>query len=326
LSTRSNLQIRPLANVGVEVLDFDMNTPADADLADQLRQLWYEHGMLLFRDQDIDAGRQIEFSRLFGSLERHPLEATISNEHPELFVLENGGDRDLFNTAYYHGQPIVGRLDWHMDLHYTARPNHGAVLRAVTIADEDGETGFGDLARAYTALSTEQKRLVGELEVVYRFNMQRLDMRFVDTEGYEPGPHSPKKPSDIGFPDFSDAVYPAVITHPVTGDRILEIVEQFLDRVLEPERAGLSSSQADDLLRDLVDHIRQSEFHYFHAWLPGDVVLWDNWRFMHCTTGTKPGVKRLINRTTIGAGDVTLGRELEAECFGRDRKSPHGSD
>ncbi len=39
------------------------------------------------------------------------------------------------------------------------------------------------------------------------------------------------------------------------------------------------------------------------------MVLWDNWRAMHCTTGTRPGVKRLINRTTI-AGDVTLGRQI----------------
>ncbi|HIF92309.1 MAG: TauD/TfdA family dioxygenase [Myxococcales bacterium] len=311
LSTQPILQIRPLATVGAEVLGFDMNAPIDANLAHQLRQLWYEHGMLLFRDQDIDAKGQIAFSRLFGTLERHPLEVTISHEHPELFTLENGGDRDPFNTAYYHGQPTVGRLDWHMDLHYTARPNHGAVLRAVTIADEDGETGFGDLARAYEGLDADQKSIVGKIEVAYRFNMQRLDMRFVDLEGYEPGPQSPKKPSDIGFPDFADAVYPAAVMHPVTGMRVLEIVEQFLDRVIDPERAGLSEAQADDLLRDLVDHIRKPEFHYFHTWQSGDVVLWDNWRFMHCTTGTRPGVKRLINRTTIGAGDVALGRVLK---------------
>jgi hypothetical protein len=34
--------------------------------------------------------------------------------------------------------------------------------------------------------------------------------------------------------------------------------------------------------------------------------------FRHCTTGTKPGVKRLINRTTIAAGDVVLGKQLDA--------------
>jgi taurine dioxygenase len=39
------------------------------------------------------------------------------------------------------------------------------------------------------------------------------------------------------------------------------------------------------------------------------MVLWDNWRAMHCTTGTPPGVRRRINRTTI-EGKHTLGRIL----------------
>jgi taurine dioxygenase len=41
------------------------------------------------------------------------------------------------------------------------------------------------------------------------------------------------------------------------------------------------------------------------------MVLWDNWRAMHCTTGTKPGVERMIHRTTI-MGDATLGRIVDA--------------
>jgi len=171
---------------------------------------------------------------------------------------------------------------------------------------------WGDLSKEYDALDAETKEIFAKVEEAYRFNMQRLEMRFVDRKGYEPGLHSPKRPSDIGFLDFPDAVYPAVVVHPVTGVRVLEIVEQFLDRVIESERAGLSESEADELLGELVEHLRKPEFHYFHVWRPGDLVLWDNWRSMHCTKGTKPGVKRLINRTTIAAGDVMLGKQLDA--------------
>lgn len=45
----------------------------------------------------------------------------------------------------------------------------------------------------------------------------------------------------------------------------------------------------DQLLERQVAHIRKPEFHYFHRWRQGDMVLWDNWRAMHCATGTKPG-------------------------------------
>ncbi len=305
------LRTRPLENVGVEVLDFDIQAPRTEALCAELESLWNEHAILLFRDQHIDAAAQIEFSRIFGPLELHPLETKISTEHPELFVLENGGPGDKFQTAFWHGKEVVGRLDWHMDLHYTGRPNRGALLRAVEIADQDGQTGFGDLALAYEALDEATKRRIEGLEVAYRFCVQRPLMRFVDLDGYEPGPDSPKTPAEIGFPDFPDSVYPIVVTHPVTGVKVLEVVEQFLDRIVNPERAGLSTEAADDLLRELVDHIRKPEFHYFHEWREGDMVLWDNWRAMHCTRGTPPGVRRLINRTTI-EGDVTLGRQLDA--------------
>jgi alpha-ketoglutarate-dependent taurine dioxygenase len=306
-----SLTITPLDNVGVEVGGFDLNAPISDELAAELKRIWLEHGIVLFRDQDIDPDRQIEFSRLFGPLEMHPLKATTNDRHPELFELVNEPGKDQYATAFYRGEALVNRLDWHMDLHYTGRPNHGAVLRAVVCASEKGLTGFGDLARAWDALAPDRQALLEKLEIVYCFAMQRRNMRFVDMEGYQSGPHSPKKPADMRFPDFPDVAYPAVVAHPVTGRKVLEIVELNLDRVHAPHRAGLCHDEAMDLLRELVAHIRKPEFHYFHQWREGDMVLWDNWRAMHCTTGTRPGVRRLIHRTTI-AGSATLGRVLDA--------------
>ena len=163
-----------------------------------------------------------------------------------------------------------------MDLHYTGKPNYGALLRAVHVAKEGGLTGFGDLAKAYDALSDELKAKIADIEVAYVFEMQRSKWRFVDNTGYEPGPYSPKKPADVGFPDFPDSVYPAIVTHPVSGRKVLEIVEQFLHRVIEPEKAGMTAAESDELLQTLVEHIRKPEFHYWHDWQEGDMVLWDN--------------------------------------------------
>ncbi|WP_062270294.1 TauD/TfdA dioxygenase family protein [Endozoicomonas arenosclerae] len=306
------LQVTPLENVGVEISGFDINEPVTQEMKDELKALWHEYGILLFRNQDITAEKQIEFSRIFGPLELHPLKATTDEANPELFVLESGGDKDKFFTAKYDGEEVVGRLDWHIDLHYTGRPNHGALLRAVVVPENDGLTGFGDLAKAYDALDQETKDLLEKIEVAYSFCMQRRNMRYVDVEGYEPGPFQPKKPSDMNYPDFPDAAYPGVVTHPITGRKVLGIVEQFLNRVITPQQAGLSNDEAIELLEKLVAHTRRPEFHYFHEWKEGDMVLWDNWRAMHCATGTRKGVRRVINRTTI-EGDVTLGRVITAE-------------
>ena len=304
-----SLQVTPLNNVGVEVSGFDICDPITPELSRELNDLWNEHAILLFRNQDITPERQIEFSRTFGSLALHPLKATRSEANPELFVLENGGPNDRFQTAHYKGETVVGRLDWHMDLHYTGRPNRGALLRAIELPSSDGLTGFGDLAKAYDALDDETKALLEKIELAYAFCMQRRHMRYVDLEGYEPGEFSPKKPSDMNFPDFPDVAYPGAYAHPISGRKILVVVEQFLDRVIKPHDAGLCNDEAIELLEHLVAHTKKPEFTYFHEWKQGDMVLWDNWRAMHCTTGTAPGVRRLINRTTI-EGDVTLGRVI----------------
>ena len=301
------LQVTPLENVGVEVSGFDITEPLSDSVAAEMVALWNKHGIVLFRGQNVSPENQITFSRIFGELALHPLAATRSEKYPELFMLVNEPDKEKFMTANYKGRDMVGKLDWHMDLHYTGKPNRGALLRGVVCANEDGLTGFGDLAKAYDALDKETQQLIENIDVTYAFSMQRRHMRYVDLEGYEPGPFSPRKPSDLNYPNFPEVVYPAVVTHPVTGRKILEICEQFLERVVAPHRAGLSNDEAVDLLQRLVEHTRKPEFHYFHQWQPGDMVLWDNWRAMHCATGTKPGVERVIHRTTI-MGNETLGR------------------
>ena len=306
-----SIEITPLESVGVEVKGFDISQPVDEDTAATLVQLFDDHGILLFRDQDVTPERQIAFSRLFGELEKHPIEETRSQDYPELFMLASNPQAEQYMTAYYDGQAVVSRLDWHMDLHYTGKPNRGALLTAVVCAEEDGLTGFGDLAAAYDALDTETQTLLDNIQVTYAFSMQRKHMRFVNLEGYQPGEYSPRKPSDINYPNFPEVAYPAVVTHPVTGRKVLEIVEQFLERIVAPHHAGLSNDEAIELLERLVEHTRKPEFHYFHQWQPGDMVLWDNWRAMHCATGTRPGVERVIHRTTI-MGDVALGEVVNA--------------
>ena len=41
------------------------------------------------------------------------------------------------------------------------------------------------------------------------------------------------------------------------------------------------------------------------------MVLWDNWRVLHCASGVSPEQTRVMHRTTI-AGDYALGRALES--------------
>jgi taurine dioxygenase len=300
------LTVTPLcANFGAVVsgLDFD-KTISDAE-REQLYDLWLEHGIVLVRGHNMSPEKQIEFSRLFGILEAHPLESIRSSQYPELMELSSENSRTS-PFAIWDGEPIVGRLPWHKDLIYTAKPNRGAVLRAVVLPEQDGETGFGDQALAYDALSDATKARIDKLQVVYRFDVDLEVMPFLDTSGYEAAPGAPKKPSDVGFPDFPDSLYPLVLVHPETGRKSLNVCPMFMSHL-----HGMDRSEGDTLLQQLVEHVVRPEFIYMHNWQEGDMVLWDNWRLMHSAPGVRPGDRRLIHRTTI-LGDRDLGTTLGA--------------
>jgi len=289
-------------NVGVELPGFVLGAERSDDELAELRALWLEHGLLLIRDPDVTAESQIAFSRSFGELEAHPLGKTVrSSEHEELLVLDNRDETQAY-VSYYDGRPLAGRLFWHSDLIYTGAPNQGAVLRAVEIPEEDGLTGFVDQARAYDSLPETMKQRIKGLEVVYRWDVDMTQNRYVDRSSYEPGPKAPKKASDMNLPDFPDCAYPIALVHPESGRDILNISPMFLHRIV-----GLPDDESDAILRELVEHVTQPELAYYHHWKPDDVILWDNWRMMHSATGTAPGVKRIIHRTTI-LGGVELGR------------------
>ena len=280
-------------DVGVAVDGIDLSRPLERAVEEELRALWLEHGLLLLRGQCRTVAEQIRFSRTFGELEIHPLERIRHKDYPELIEL-NSADEQTNPTSSWDGEDWIGRLGWHTDLIYSGKPNLGAVLRAVILPANDGQTGYADRGAAYNALPDLMKEEIADLEIVYRFEVNLYRMPYLDTSGYLAGPGAPDKPSDVGFPDFPDSVYPLVVSHPVSGRKVLNVCPMFLSHIRGRREGG-----GDPLLQSLVDHVTDKRFSYHHSWERDDIILWDNWRMMHCAPGIRPGDERLIHRTTI---------------------------
>jgi len=75
---------------------------------------------------------------------------------------------------------------------------------------------------------------------------------------------------------------------------------------------GMSAPESDALLTTLAAHLTDEARVYDHCWQAGDMVLWDNWRMLHCARGVPDGMYREVHRTSI-AGDYALGRVLMEE-------------
>jgi len=298
------IEIKPLPNtIGVEVLGLDLSKDIDSDTADRLYTAWQSAGIMLFRSIGTTPERQLNLSRVFGELEVHPIENIRLEDYPELIWLANK-DATSAPLYYYDDVPTVSRIPWHSDLVYTTTPNRGALLRMVDMPAQGGQTGWIDTAAAYEALDNETKKLIEDKEGLFQFILNPCDMRF-GRMNVKRDDNSNKTNEANFYPDFPDIAHPLVWMHPETGKKSLAVSPLHLRSMV-----GNEDAEADALLNKLVDHATSGEFTYIHQWQPNDMVLWDNWRTMHCALGHPPELKRMVHRTTI-KGSHAFGRVLK---------------
>ena len=104
---------------------------------------------------------------------------------------------------------------------------------------------------------------------------------------------------------YPRVIHPMVFTQAETGRKVLNVSPAFAEGIFE-----LGGLDGDNLLREVISHCTDPATAYFHQWREDDMVLWDNWRVLHCATGVPPEQTRVMQRTTI-KGDYALGRKLD---------------
>ena len=70
------------APVGAEIVGVDLSRELDAATFEQIRNAYYEHSVVVFRDQNLTPVQQIAFSRRFGDLEIHVLKQYLLPRYP----------------------------------------------------------------------------------------------------------------------------------------------------------------------------------------------------------------------------------------------------
>jgi taurine dioxygenase len=279
-----------------------------AEIRDELYRAWIEHGVLVFRGLPDDPDTQIALSAVFGLPDIHPLKQTsgqgATQELADIFYRPDRGD--IVRLA--NGRRLGAWLPWHFDLAYVDRINHGGILRPVTLPKDGGATGFLDGLAAYERLPPALKAEIEGLYVIYRFDGDLAGLRYGGTPGLvlermHTGTQEIMERIDLLPP----VAHPLVFTQPETGRKVLNFSPWFALGI-----EGMVQARADRLLNDVCDHLIDERRAYFHQWRQGDMVLWDNWRIVHCATGIPLGQSRHMQRTTI-TGDYGLGRAVRRQ-------------
>src|SRR5712691_7697995 len=138
--------------------------PDDATVA-ELRSLYAQFGVLVFRRQALSEAELAAFCALFGPLERTVRTDWASPVVPEIGVISNLKDGQ--------GKPIGGlgdgEIEWHSDQSYMMHPATGAALYALELPPAGGTTSWLDLRAAHAGLPEHLRRAIAGRSAVFSY-------------------------------------------------------------------------------------------------------------------------------------------------------------
>lgn len=273
-----DIEILPLTDtLGAEIRGIDLARPVAPEIALKLRDAWYQHVLLLFRNQEMSdeqLKRSTEWLGEAGEITMPP---------------ERRGDADLSialisNILDENGKPIGalgdGEMWFHHDNSFTLAPDKATFLYAVELPSEGGHTLFGNCYRAYDELPEELRK-----EIVGRRVLQVYDYTVREV------------PDTTNLGDVPHCWQPAVVKHPVSGRNAL-----YVDRLMSAAIDGMGRGDGKALLEKLFPYVERTD--YEHVWQPGDYVIWDNRCSVHARTDFSADQRRLLKRGKVAGEEL----------------------
>jgi taurine dioxygenase len=254
------LATRPLTpTFGVEILGVDV-TKADAATLEAITQALFEQGVIVLKNQTLDAADQVRFTELFGQPEDNARKEYTVPGQPKVYVISN-----KIVDGKKIGEPNAG-LNWHTDFTYAIRPALCTILHAIEAPAEGSDTLVADLAAAWEALPEERRQAV-------RGKMIEHSFAYLAEQRGRPTTHE----HGDTIPDSVN--HPMVRKLPENGRESLWISYGTARRVVD-----MPNPEGQDLIHQLIQFSTQEQFVYRHKWERGDLLMWDNRRSLH--TGT----------------------------------------
>ncbi len=258
----------------------DASKPVSADTFAAIRKAWLDNLVIRFRGQKLTDPQMLEFSRLFGELDPpgpNPYGKAFLPRHPEMNVISNVKE---------DGVPIGGLGDgeaiWHSDMTYVDTPPSAALLYALELPAEGGDTYWANMYLAYEALPADMKKRIEGLKAIHDATYNSAGIK---RKGYD----------DVTDPRRAPGAHHGLVRrHPETARKCL-----FLGRRRNSYIVGLPLEESEALLDALWAHATQPRFAFCQQWQVGDLMIWDNRCTLHRRDPFDPNARRVMHRTQI---------------------------
>jgi alpha-ketoglutarate-dependent taurine dioxygenase len=235
------------------------------------REKIYERKILIFKQIEFTKTQYVSFCKRFGNLWNNT-DYHYSRESSEPVVTDEG----LFFISPFSN--IIskklgnGEMPWHADIpNRTVNPYP---MRSLWITKNpfpqiSGKTSWMNLEMSFDYLTQEQLDLLDRVTIVQQ-------------SWYEPG-------TDI-------KEFPFIKIHPITGQKSLRL-NYYNNLKKGKSDAWIIGVKIDgelqkdcSLIEDFLRHLeKESELVYEHTWDTFDLVIYDNWSFVHKRTQVIPG-------------------------------------
>ena len=279
----AKIDIQPMATaLGAEIGGVDLADVLAVTVFGDIRQALLDHGVIFFRNQQLDVEAHKRLTRRFGEIFVHPNFNT------------GEGDPEVVNIVRRPGDTHIVGEEWHTDTTMMAEPPMGALLYAVDVPPVGGDTLFSSQTVAYERLSDGMKALIGLLKCIH-------------SDRKVAGPNSPmakaKRSTKARFDaDWREtrSAHPVVRTHPETGKKCL-----FVNHSYSIAFEDMSEADSQPLLDWLMEWGHRPEFTCRFRWTPGALAFWDNRCVKHLALHDVQDHDRIMRRIQI-RGDAVV--------------------
>lgn len=284
--------ISPLdASFGAIVTDVKLAELTDASWQ-ILEDAFHEYAMLVFPGQHLSDDEQTAFGQRFGDIEQ----LIPGKDYPSVPLSNQKPDGSVLTPEEHAFKVLRGNEGWHTDSTYMPLASKAALLSAVVIPPEGGETEWADMRAAYDELSDDMKERIEDLSAYHSLYYSQEQAGYVMETGTGYGYHTKGAP-----------FRPLVKLHPVTGRKSLFVGRHAYGI------PGMSEEESKELLQSLVDFSCQPPRTYQHKWQVGDLVAWDNRCLLHRARPYDVSLPRIVRATRIAGDPATELAETAAD-------------
>ena len=137
--------------------------------ANKIDKLINKYAVVVFRDQLITDEQQIEFTELFGKIEKPGNNSSIQKGKDRRLSSKMADVSNITKSSKVNGKndPTrifnLGNRLWHSDSSYKKIPAKYSLLSARTVAKKGGNTEFADMRAAYDKLDKNLKSTIKDM-------------------------------------------------------------------------------------------------------------------------------------------------------------------